>query len=169
LPHARARFFSVRFDTSLLKANTYNRRRDDRFLARKVALNRETGELIYLSIHSKLTESFLQRKHIVQTITKIGVISLAKILGMSGLIVGLIAGVIYGGILILLGIAGAASGEEEAATFALAGVGGGLMVMVVVPIFYGGMSFVVGLIYGLVINLVLSLAGGLELEIRGMK
>ncbi len=105
----------------------------------------------------------------MQTITKIGVISLAKILGMSGLIVGLIAGVIYGGILILLGIAGAASGEEEAATFALAGVGGGLMVMVVVPIFYGGMSFVVGLIYGLVINLVLSLAGGLELEIRGMK
>ena len=102
-------------------------------------------------------------------ITKIGVVSLAKIMGMSGLILGLIAGVIYGGILILMGLIGASSGQEEAVGFALAGVGGGLAIMVSVPIFYGLMSFIVGLIYGLIINLVLTLAGGLELEIQSMK
>jgi len=105
----------------------------------------------------------------MQKITKIGVVSLAKIMGMSGLIFGLIAGVIYGGILILMGIIGASSGQDEAAGFAIAGIGGGLAMMIVVPIAYGVMSFVVGLIYGLIINVVLALAGGLELEIRGVK
>jgi len=36
-------------------------------------------------------------------------------MGMSGVIVGLIIGVIYGGIIILLSILGASSGQEEAA------------------------------------------------------
>ena len=34
------------------------------------------------------------------------------------------------------------------------------------PIMYGMLSFIVGLIYGLVINLVLKMAGGLELNIE---
>lgn len=105
----------------------------------------------------------------MQRITKIGVVSLAKIMGMSGLIFGLIAGVIYGGILILMGIIGASGGQDEAAGFALVGIGGGLAVMIMVPIAYGIMSFLIGLIYGLIINLVLALSGGLELEIRNLK
>ena len=90
-------------------------------------------------------------------------------MGMSGVIVGLIIGVIYGGIIILLGIAGASTGQEEAAGFALVGIGAGLAVMVGAPVMYGLMSFVMGLIYGLIINVVLAMAGGLELEIRGVK
>jgi len=41
--------------------------------------------------------------------------------------------------------------------------------MVGTPIMYGLMSFIMGLIYGLIINVVLAMAGGLELEIRGVK
>jgi hypothetical protein len=38
--------------------------------------------------------------------------------------------------------------------------------MVMVPVFYGGMLFVMGLIYGLVINVVLSWTGGFEVQIQ---
>jgi len=108
------------------------------------------------------------KEHVVQKITKIGVVSLAKIMGMSGLIFGLIAGVVYGGILILMGIIGASGGQGENTGFALAGIGVGLAMMIFVPVAYGIMSFIVGLIYGLIINVVLAFAGGLELEIRSV-
>lgn len=102
-------------------------------------------------------------------ITKLGVLSLAKIMGLSGAIFGLIIGVLYGGILILIGLIGATTGGPEAGGVAIVGIGGGLAMIVIIPVIYGGMSFVVGLIYGLIINFVLSLAGGLELEIHKIK
>lgn len=103
----------------------------------------------------------------MQVITRIGVVSLAKISGMSCLLVGLIAGVIFGGFTILAGLVGVAGGGEEGAGIGALGVGGGLMLMIAVPLAYGLAGFIGGLIYGLIINLVLKLAGGLELEIQG--
>lgn len=38
--------------------------------------------------------------------------------------------------------------------------------MIGAPVFYGLFSFVFGLVYALILNLVLSWAGGLELEIE---
>jgi hypothetical protein len=89
-------------------------------------------------------------------------------MGITGALVGLIVGVIYGGVLLMLGIVGAAAGgqQADAAGFAAFGIVGGIMAIVLIPLFYGVVSFIVGLIYGLIINFALRIAGGLELEIR---
>jgi len=96
----------------------------------------------------------------MQVIKQIGVLSLAKILAVSGLLVGLIVSVPMGLFMMLMGALGgaAASGEEasSAGGMVAGGIGGGLFVMVAIPIFYG-----------LVINLVFSIAGGLEVRIEG--
>jgi hypothetical protein len=102
----------------------------------------------------------------VQKLVRVGVFSFAKVLGCVGLLMGLIVGVPYGLIVILLGLVGAAGGNQQAAGIAALGVGGGLAIMVLFPLLYGFFSFVGGLIYALVLNLVLGLAGGLELEFR---
>jgi hypothetical protein len=106
----------------------------------------------------------------MHTITRIGVVSFGKIMGMSGLLMGLIAAV-PAGLIIMLGslFAGAAGGSAESAGVGAMGVGSGLMVMIGVPIVYGVFSFIFGLIYALIINLVLGMAGGLELELHGPK
>jgi len=99
-------------------------------------------------------------------VTRIGVLSLGKVMGMSGVLLGLIFGVIYGGIVMLAGVVGMASQQEGAGALGLAGFGGGLAVMIGVPIVYGLFSFVFGVVYGAILNLVLRMAGGLELEIQ---
>jgi hypothetical protein len=105
-------------------------------------------------------------------ITKIGILSMAKVTGLTGALIGLIIGVIYGLVIILASVIGgaAASADPEVGTagWGMAGMGvlGGVMVMVMVPVFYGGMLFVMGLIYGLVINVVLSWTGGFEVQIQ---
>ena len=63
--------------------------------------------------------------------------------------------------LVNLGLAAAqphpAESAEGAGMMAGAGIGGGLMFMIGVPLAYGVGSFICGLIYGLVINLVFGL------------
>jgi len=90
----------------------------------------------------------------MRRITGLGVVSFAKLMGFCGVIIGLIIGLIYGGLIILVG--GFAGGE-----MGLAGIG-----IVVVPIVYGVMSFIGGLIYGAVLNFALSKTGGLEIRIE---
>ena len=104
-------------------------------------------------------------------ISRIGVISFAKIAGLSGALMGLIVGLMYGvGILFVSLIGGAAAAADPNvgnAGWGLAGMGllGAVIVIIAVPLLYGVMSFIFGLIYGLIINLVLGWAGGLELQI----
>jgi hypothetical protein len=71
----------------------------------------------------------------------------------------------------LVGGAAAASGDAatEGMVGAGAGVGMALFMMVGVPLMYGAVSFLFGLIYGLIVNLVFSMAGGLEVEIENQK
>ena len=97
----------------------------------------------------------------MRRITGLGVVSFAKLMGFCGVIIGLIIGLIYGGLIILVG--GFAGGE-----MGLAGIGivGGVVFIVVVPIVYGVMSFIGGLIYGAVLNFALSKTGGLEIRIE---
>jgi hypothetical protein len=112
----------------------------------------------------------------LQVIKRIGVLSLAKILGAMGLLIGLLVGVPMGLFMLLMSLVGGAaavSSGDEAATGGMIGAGAGvgmaLFMMVGVPLTYGAMSFLFGLIYGLIINLVFSMAGGLELEIENQK
>ena len=100
-------------------------------------------------------------------ILSIGVLSLGKVMGIVGLFFGLLIGIPYGLILMLVGVASGASGRDgPSAGLAAFGILGGLVVMVLAPLMYGAFMFVGGLIYALVLNVAFKLAGGLELEIR---
>jgi len=112
----------------------------------------------------------------LQVIKRIGVISLAKIMGATGLLIGLLVGVPTGLFMLVMSLVGgaavAASGDEattEGLVGAGAGVGMALFMMIGIPLMYGAMSFLCGLIYGLIVNLVFSMAGGLEVEIENQK
>jgi hypothetical protein len=78
----------------------------------------------------------------------------------------LILGVPYGLFAMAIGLIGGASGEEGSGVMAAAGIGGGIAMMVLIPLIYGAFSFVFGLIYALIINLVLGFTGGLEIELQ---
>ena len=80
------------------------------------------------------------------------------------MIIGLIVGLLYGGMIILITLVGGIAGGE----LGIAGVGivGGVVAIVVMPIAYGVMSFIAGLIYGAVLNFGLSKTGGLEISIE---
>jgi len=101
----------------------------------------------------------------MQRLRHVGVVSLAKVMGAMGLIVGLLAGVLYGGSILLMSLIGAAGAQRGGAGIAALGMTGAVIVAIVLPLAYGFASFVMGLLYGLILNLVLRMAGGLEIEI----
>lgn len=104
-------------------------------------------------------------------LTKIGVVSFAKVMGMSGALMGLVFGLFYGVFMILaaiIGFSAAAGGEQEGFGLAAGGLMGAVCVIVLFPLMYGALSFLFGLIYALIINLVLNLAGGLEFEMEAL-
>ena len=103
----------------------------------------------------------------MQRITQVGVLSLGKVVGASGVLVGLIIGVMYGLGIVVMSLIGGVSGQAGSGGAAAIGIVGGLFVMVLVPVLYGGMSFVFGLIYGLFLNICFNLVGGLEVKIEG--
>jgi hypothetical protein len=102
------------------------------------------------------------------TIKRVGVFSLAKIFGLIFLVIGLIFGVLYGLFIMIFGavmmsqISGDASGAAAAGS-----VVGGLAAMVMIPLFYGILGFVMGAIYALVFNAASGFLGGLELQVEG--
>jgi hypothetical protein len=98
----------------------------------------------------------------MQRITRVGVLSMGKVMGGAGLFLGLLFGGLYGIIFAIMGAVGLGQGEEEAVVGLVVGLGfclGG-------PIVYGLLSFVMGLLYALILNLVFKYTGGLELEIQ---
>jgi hypothetical protein len=97
----------------------------------------------------------------------VGVLSFGMFMGATGAFVGLVIGVIYGSILIVVSLAGAPQMQQQGVNMAAFGIGGGIALMIFAPIIYGVMMFVFGLIYAVVLNVALRLIGGLELEIRG--
>lgn len=97
------------------------------------------------------------------TITRVGPLSVAKIAGLLGAVIGLIGGAFVS----LFSIAGAAfgagSGDGNGAMFgALFGVGA----IVLLPIFYGCMAFVMTLIQAALFNVAAGIVGGVEIEAR---
>ena len=102
----------------------------------------------------------------MQKITSVNILSFAKVFGAFGMIIGFIAGVFYGLMIIAASGAGAVAHENHGGAFAAFGLGAGLLMIFLMPIVVGILQFFAGLIYGLVINLALWLAGGLELRIE---
>ena len=97
-------------------------------------------------------------------IQRIGVLSLGKITG--ALYGGL--GLIIGAVVSLVSFFGAAfsqsAGDQPGGAFIAMFFGMGAVILL--PLLYGVMGFVGGLLSALIYNLAASVAGGLELEVR---
>jgi hypothetical protein len=99
-------------------------------------------------------------------IKRVGVLSLAKIMGiiMAGL--GLIIGIFYGLFIMIFASAMSGIGGRGSASAAGMGIVGGLVAMVMIPIFYGILGFIIGLLYGLIYNVASGVVGGIELDLE---
>jgi hypothetical protein len=101
----------------------------------------------------------------VKVIRSFGVLSFGKFLGILYAMLGAVFGVIYGGIMMIVGMVGGSADAENAGAFRAFGVGGGLAMIIIAPILYGLLGFIFGLIGTLLANLALKFSGGLELEV----
>jgi hypothetical protein len=93
--------------------------------------------------------------HIVKSV---GVLSVAKIMG---LIYGCM-GLIFAPLFLLMGLMGSALGQQNSPLAGIFGVG----FAVLMPVLYGAMGFVVGAVGALLYNLFAKWVGGLELELE---
>jgi hypothetical protein len=100
-------------------------------------------------------------------VRRIGVLSLAKIQGLLLFVIGIIIGVIYGLIFMVFGAAmSSMSGGKDRFMGGLSSVVVGLLMMIGIPIFYGVLGFIGGLISGLVYNLAAGVVGGVVLDLE---
>jgi hypothetical protein len=101
-------------------------------------------------------------------IKRMGVLSCAKIYSITLAAMGLIIGVIYGLIFMVVGGAMMAGGGRDAGPAGVSSLVIGLVMMIAIPIFYGIIGFVAGIIGALVYNVAAGVVGGLEIEIENM-
>ena len=94
---------------------------------------------------------------------RVGVLSCGKVFGILYAFMGLIAG-FFLAVFSLFGVAaGAAASETEAALLSLFfGVGA----VFFLPVFYGVIGFIFGLLTSLIYNLIARTAGGLQLDLE---
>lgn len=102
----------------------------------------------------------------MQRIKKVGVMSVAKFYGLMGIVVGFLIGLF----LTFFSVAfigstgtGSALAEDQAATF----VGGfGILAIIIAPILYGILFFVIGAVFAFIANILLKITGGIEIELE---
>ena len=93
-------------------------------------------------------------------ITRVAPLSLAKIAAVLYALMGLM----FGAFVSLAGLAGAFAASDESGSFlgALFGVGA----VIILPIFYGCLGFVMSLVTAWLYNLVSGMVGGVEVDVR---
>src|ERR1044072_4993157 len=101
-------------------------------------------------------------------IKRVGVFSCAKIYSVTLAAFGIIIGVIYGLIFMVVGGAMMAGGGRNSGSAGASSLVIGLIMMVAIPVFYGIIGFIAGIIGGLVYNVAAGFVGGLELELENM-
>jgi hypothetical protein len=94
-------------------------------------------------------------------INRVGPLSIAKLAGMLYVILGLI----FGAIISLIALAGgmAANSDEPGAAFMGAIFGAGAII--VLPILYGGMGFVMTLLMAALYNVTARIVGGVQIDV----
>jgi len=98
----------------------------------------------------------------MQAITRIGPVSLAKMLAVTYAFLGLFIGGVISLFSLMGAAVGSASGADSGGVVAmLFGVGA----VIILPIFYGCLGFVGGLIMAPLYNLVAKVVGGIEIEL----
>ena len=93
-------------------------------------------------------------------ITKIGILSAAKIQGITLGLFGLLAGIVM---MIISLIASAFMGSMGNNT---AGIGIGLGMAIIIPLLYGAIGFIGGAIGAFIYNLAAKWVGGLEIDLE---
>ena len=101
-------------------------------------------------------------------IKRVGVLSCAKIYSVTLAAFGIIIGVIYGLIFMVVGGAMMAGGGRDSGAAGASSLVIGLIMMVAIPVFYGVIGFIAGIIGGLVYNVASGFVGGLEIELESM-
>lgn len=91
-------------------------------------------------------------------ITRVGPLSVAKVAGLLYAIIGLLFGVFIS----LFAMAGFAAGANDSPFRAVFGVGA----VILLPIFYGCLGFVMTLIMSWLFNIVVGITGGVEVDAR---
>ena len=97
-------------------------------------------------------------------ITKVGVVSLGKLMGLMYAAIGLLIGVLYALFAVVGGGAMLAMGEGDSAMGGAMMMGIGLAAVIFMPVFYGILGFLIGLLTALFFNVAAKYAGGLEVE-----
>ncbi len=94
----------------------------------------------------------------MRVIHSVGVLSVAKIMGLIHGTLGLI----FMPFFLLVGVVGMVTGGGHAA---LSGVAG-MVLAVMIPVFYGGLGFIMGAIGALLYNVFAKWTGGIEVEVQ---
>jgi hypothetical protein len=97
--------------------------------------------------------------HIVKSV---GVLSVAKILGLIYGCMGLIVAPLF----LMMGLLGSALGQQNNPSAGIFGVGFGIGIAVLAPVLYGAMGFIMGAIGALLYDLFAKWVGGFELEME---
>ncbi|MGD2113913.1 MAG: hypothetical protein PVG07_02600 [Acidobacteriota bacterium] len=98
-------------------------------------------------------------------VRRLGVLSLGKVMGVLYALMGLIFGLIFS-LVSLMGATFGAAFSDTGGADALFGVLFGIGAVIALPIFYGVMGFIFGLLTAALYNLTASIIGGLELDVE---
>ena len=101
-------------------------------------------------------------------VKRVGVFSYAKIMAVTMTVFGLIIGVIYGLIFMVLGGAIMASGGRDTGAAGASTLVVGLVMMIAFPVIYGIIGFVAGALGGVIYNVASGFVGGIELELENV-
>ena len=102
-------------------------------------------------------------------INKMGVLSVAKIQGLIGLVLGLLIGLIYGLFIIAYSLLGAGMvGGDAALAVGGGGIVLGIVAIIFFPIFYGIIGFIGGAIGAAIYNVFARVVGGIEMETESL-
>jgi hypothetical protein len=98
-----------------------------------------------------------ERKSTMHVLKSVGVMSVAKIMGLLYGCMGLI----FAPIFLLVGVLGSIAGQDKTPFAGIVGI----VLAVLMPVLYGAMGFVSGAIGALLYNLLAKWVGGFELEL----
>jgi len=102
------------------------------------------------------------------TIRRFSVFSVAKIQGLLAFVIGILIGVVYGLFFMIFGAAFSTLAARGGDSQAMGGAGAiviGIIIMIAVPIFYGIIGFIGGMIGALVYNAAAGIVGGIRFEL----
>jgi hypothetical protein len=98
----------------------------------------------------------------MMTITRVGPLSVAKIAAILYAAIGLVAGALFSLFAMIGGLAAAANNDGAGAFGAIFGMGA----IILAPIFYACIGFVMTLIMAALFNVAAGIVGGVEIEAR---